>query len=884
MVAKTFLYSFLFFSMMLCSSYGQDVYDGKIRVRLSPEANETMLQTNGTIRRQSVSAEKGENISIGLQSVDALNKTYRARSIRRVFPYAGIHEAKQVNYGLHLWYEIDLDEHENVKEVARRYGFDNHIEIAEPVYTVKGEMNGAVSLASVVNDPDFKLQWHYQNTGQTGGVPGADIHLPEAWAIHTGRPEVVVAVIDGGVDHAHYDINDNMWINRAEYNGRTGVDDDGNGYIDDIYGYNFVRGYTYGLILPTSHGTHVAGTIAAVNNNGTGVSGIAGGDGTRRGASIMTCQIFLEGENRSSYGEEAIAYAANNGAVILQNSWGYVEEGVFPKSMETAINYFIDTAGKDADGKPRRNTPMAGGIVIFAAGNSNSYGDWYPARYNRVISVASVNHYGKRAYYSNYGNWVSISAPGGDTREKRQGGIYSTLPNNKYGYMQGTSMACPHVSGVAALILSRFGNENYTPAMLRARLLNTATSLAEFDPDNFRNMGAGLVNAENALQPDNGIPPDAINDIQASAPLSTSIQLSWTAPWDADNQKANSYRVAISKNPITAGNFNNSETIVAINKAKPAGELEEHRIFGLMPDNVYYAAVRSSDLWGNQSLISNVVSFVPVNHPPQIDGITDVRIRDVGPDKIIDLNTVFSDMDGDELTFTGSISNSLAQISITGSNLTIHPVSAGISNIRITARDPFGLSVSDDFEITISENRAPVVTSNSTLVVLKPNKSEELNLLDYFSDPEDDAISFTLETSSTLVNVEITGSLFKITALEHGSARLTVTGQDTYGAQSDVFTVDVQIDPYLPDKFNKLLIYPVPVESLLNYSFVLESDSEVEIRVIDMIGRLVFKTAKTRYLQGSHAATIDMSGWYHGMYLIQLLINEKLQDTKKIVN
>jgi len=598
----------------------------------------------------------------------------------------------------------------------------------------------------------------------------------------------------------------------------------------------------------------------------------------------MTCQIFLEGENRSSYGEEAIAYAANNGAVILQNSWGYIEEGVFPRSMETAINYFIDTAGKEADGRPRRNTPMAGGIVIFAAGNNNSYGNWYPARYNRVVSVASINHYGKRAYYSNYGSWISISAPGGDTREKRTGGVYSTLSNNRYGYMQGTSMACPHVSGVAALVLSKFGNENYTPAMLRARLLNTATSLEEFDPVNYRNMGAGLLNAYNALQPDDGIPPDAINDLHDSNPLSTSILLSWTAPWDADNKKAHSYRVAISKNPITNSNFNNAEILTAINRAKPAGEIEEHRIFGMLPDNTYYAAIRSFDLWGNQSGLSNVISFVPVNHPPHSDGTCHTSIRDVGPDKIIDLNDFFSDIDGDELTFEGAISNSLAQISITGSNLTIHPVRAGISKIQITATDPFGLSVSDEFELTILENHAPVVSSNSTLLVLQPHKSAELDLLDYFSDPEDDPISFNLNSSSPLVKAEIAGSMLEITAEGHGSAALTVTGQDAYGALSEAFTVDVRIDPYLPDNSNKLFIYPVPVESLLNYSFVLEADSDVEIRVVDATGRLVFKTAKTRYLQGGHAATIDMTGWYQGVYLIQFLINEKHQDAKKIVN
>jgi gliding motility-associated-like protein len=195
--------------------------------------------------------------------------------------------------------------------------------------------------------------------------------------------------------------------------------------------------------------------------------------------------------------------------VICQNSWGYKEENANVNSDSEAINYFINNAGKQPDGSARPGTKMKGGIVIFAAGNENSSGRHYPAYYNFVTSVSAIGYDGKRAYYSNYGTWVDIAAPGGDAYHGMNGGvILSTIPTNStytykqgtgYGWMQGTSMACPHVSGVAALILSKYGSENYTPDMLRNRLVDSTRSLAAYDPTYASLMGKGLLDAEKAL-------------------------------------------------------------------------------------------------------------------------------------------------------------------------------------------------------------------------------------------------------------------------------------------------------------------------------------------------------------------------------------------------
>jgi gliding motility-associated-like protein len=222
----------------------------------------------------------------------------------------------------------------------------------------------------------------------------------------------------------------------------------------------------------------------------------------------MSCQIF-EGDKSSSITDQAIVYAADNGAVICQNSWGYDNPDVYNPSELTAIQYFINNAGKDKNGNPRPGTKMNGGIVIFAAGNDDSNGKWYPAYSDNVTAVSAIGYNGKKAYYSNYGSWVDIAAPGGDAYHGMRGGtILSTIPTNSsheykestgYGWMQGTSMACPHVSGVAALILSKYGSATYTPDMLRKRLTDSVSSLAAYDPTYASLMGKGLLNAERAL-------------------------------------------------------------------------------------------------------------------------------------------------------------------------------------------------------------------------------------------------------------------------------------------------------------------------------------------------------------------------------------------------
>ena len=316
------------------------------------------------------------------------------------------------------------------------------------------------------DDPELEWQWHYYNDGSLDDylcVAGADINLLNAWKYTAGDNRVIVAVSDGGVMADHKDLADNMWVNEAEKNGTQGVDDDGNGYVDDVHGYNFVS--NNGRVTADAHGTHVAGTIAAVNNNGYAVCGIAGGTGNGDGVKIMSIQIF-EGEDGcySSTIAKGVKYAADNGAVIINNSWGYEPETYLSDKeyedwdsvLKGAFAYFKSNA--------RLEGVMEGGLVVFAAGNESFSTSSYPAAYHDYISVSAMSSDFTASYYTNYGPGVNVCAPGGDAYYGTFLTIssVSTTEKDGYEYMQGTSMACPHVSGCAALAVSYALKQGYT--------------------------------------------------------------------------------------------------------------------------------------------------------------------------------------------------------------------------------------------------------------------------------------------------------------------------------------------------------------------------------------------------------------------------------------
>jgi len=350
------------------------------------------------------------------------------------------------------------------------------VEYVEPNYVYR--------IDKTPNDPLFTKSWGLKNIGQSDvrgpGTVGVDVNVEKAWDLTTGSKNVVVAVIDTGVDYTHPDLKENMWVNEAEANGKAGVDDDGNGYVDDVYGYNF-SGAT-----PTAdpkddhgHGTHCAGVIGASGDDGKGLVGV------NWNTRIMAVKFLSASGSGSTDGAiKAVEYAVKNGASVLSNSWG---GGGFSQALRDVI----ETSNK------------AGSVFVAAAGNNSSSNDQtptYPASYDvaNIISVAAIDNNANLARFSNFGkNRVHVAAPGVN--------VYSTVLNGAYENMSGTSMATPHAAGVIALLRSY--DDKLTNLEVKERIIATATKTTKLKN---KVRSSGYVNAYNALT--NTIAPPDLND------------------------------------------------------------------------------------------------------------------------------------------------------------------------------------------------------------------------------------------------------------------------------------------------------------------------------------------------------------------------------------
>ena len=427
----------------------------------------------------------------GRTLVSEFSEKVQLRSLTPVFTISPGKEEVARRHNLHRWFRVEFEGMDKSEAAVRLTTFEDVTKVqfnktivpaSDLHFTPYVPMHKEFAAVDLpFNDPLLGDQWHYINTGKNSSantaVEGADIAVKDAWKLTGGDRRIIVAIIDSPVMYDHPDLAANMWKNEKEIPDNN-VDDDGNGYVDDIYGWNCEARngkISWSGENASGHGTHVAGIVGAVNGNNEGISGIAGGNGTDKGVRMMSCQIFENGEQSNmDASAEAFVYAAQNGASIAQCSFGLInspyqsdkEYADLYGAEYDAVQFFLDKDNNNSD-------ILDGNIIIAAAGNDRKPYASYPAGLEEVVSVTGIGpDFLPGVNYTNYGLGCNIAAPGGDfyigditSYEYNRSRVLSTFINtvkdpdlntdgHYYAYMQGTSMACPHVSGVAALGLS----------------------------------------------------------------------------------------------------------------------------------------------------------------------------------------------------------------------------------------------------------------------------------------------------------------------------------------------------------------------------------------------------------------------------------------------
>jgi subtilisin family serine protease len=468
------------------------------------------------------------------------------------------------------------------------------------------ESNDIIRIDRLPNDADFSKLYGLHNEGGTGGTVDADIDAAEAWDITTGSKDVVVGIIDTGVDYTHPDIAPNYWTNPGETGTdaqgndmqTNGIDDDNNGFVDDFRGWDFANGDN-DPIDDHDHGTHCAGTIGAAGNDGVGVVGV------NWNVSMVGIKFLTgSGSGTTAHAIQSIEYGTTLGLTLTSNSWG---GGGFSQPMKDAIE----------------EANSADVLFIAAAGNSGANNDsnpHYPSTYDNdnIIAVAATDHNDGRASFSCYGlNSVDLGAPGKD--------IYSTTKGGTYSSFSGTSMATPHVSGVIALVKAQFPDA--TGAELKSRVMNTADPVSSLSG---KTVTGGRINAASALENDT-LAPNAPSDILVASAGLTTVSLSWFAAGDDGAQGvARRYEVRKSENPIrNPGDWDNADTVDAAVVITPGRTAVTGQLVGLPFNSEGFIAIRAFDNVGNVGPVSATVAFatqrvavVSENNAESMDGVT----------------------------------------------------------------------------------------------------------------------------------------------------------------------------------------------------------------------------------------------------------------------
>lgn len=875
------------------------ILSGWVRIKLADDA---MPLSEGMFTRGSVDS--------GNAALDEIAAQLGATEIRRVFRDAGRFEARHRRYGMHLWYDIKLGDGVPVSRAETGIAGIDGVAHVQPIYKAKiaAHMPAEVARAryhmpSVMpaaidserpvlaagdypfNDPGLPAQWHYYNDGHVGqyALEGADINLFKGWEINTGNPDVVVAVLDMGVDYDHEDLAANMWINEGEIPG-NGIDDDGNGYVDDIYGYNFA--YDTGTIDAGYHATHIAGTIAAVNGNGVGVCGIAGGSGSGDGVRIMSVE-WTDNRVTEIPNYDMFAYAADMGAVIASCSWDVESPSIAP-DLQTAIDYFCDNAGMDDTNEDGINDvqtgPMKGGLVMVAAGNLGLNELRFPAYYDRVVCVAAMGPDYDVTSYSNYSSDVDILAPGGQTDYGNEYGVYSTYPDNQYEYIDGTSMATPHVSGVAALIVSEYGGPDFTAEDCRKRLLSSFRPISPLaNPARANQVGVGMLDASLITTTDPGDFSGQLEDYGGEG-LPDSVRIYCRVP--ADNNGMPVAKYVVDYAVTGTGEW----TSLELANTMDVGETY-HYDLNLVQETTYDFSMKAVDRFGHESdpVTFSATSLRHTNRAPYVrSAIPDQTVERAGENSLrrYTLSHHFTEPDeafGDYLTFsvTSSDESVVEAILENTDALTLMPLKKGVSTIVVRATDKWGAYVEDEFTFTVNndayDNERPYILKQFGTVEIDGVGSEHVvtyDLTQYFFDAnleDGDVLTYSVDNSSpAVVDVVIDGSVMTVTPLDYGQAEVTVTATDLAGVEDPTAsrpatsTLSVKVGNAVAAD-GDMTITASPVGDELNITLSNSNAESVSVAIYDGAGRLVLQ--RNERLNGG-IVSVPVAGFTPGVYTV----------------
>lgn len=856
---------------------GDDVIDDVIRIKVTPElASE--------LRGIGADDQPVDLRSIPCSDLRSLS-SLGAKTIRPVFPLEARFEKRMKRAGLHLWYDLQLDPRSDTASATRaisslqdipgvtqiervpRYGRQGSLDNM-PFSMVRNSESRPDRVQYPFNDPELYKQWHYFNVGANlKSQKGADINLFDAWKRETGSPDVIVAVIDGGVFYKHEDLAQNIWTNPSP--GTSGP------YVNDLHGYNFADN-TADIVFD-AHGTHVAGVIAAVNNNGIGVCGVAGGDGSPdSGARIMVCDAF--GAHEGQAFERAFVYAANHGAVIAQNSWGGAK--FMSPSLKDAIDYFITYAGCDDEGNQLPTSPMKGGVVLFAAGNESSDEITYPAAYGPVISISGMAPDWKKAYYTNRGPWVDLMCPGGDLHYPG-GQIYSTSvavkkdeaghilsAQDKYEYMQGTSMACPHASGVAALIVSHFGGQGYTRQMCERNLL-TALRPMDIDmvnPSAIGILGQGYLDADRALDVDGMKSPNAPQDVRIVSGY-RDLKIIFTAVADEDDKTAASYLLYFTdKEPLTKDTFRGVRSTKYSGLGYQKGDPVTIECNDLAINHTYYYAVVSRDRWGHESEPVFFSAHTLNNSAPQLS-MSEKKIRLTGSETDV-LEVKVTDPEGHSWQYTTRGDRIGVEDERRDDVVLLHfsaRGSIGEHHFTLIVTDQYGASSEVPIGFEVYANASPVLLKPIILQYMPLGSPTRINLPDHFSDADGHQIAYSVSSSSPSVlaaSLDADGRL-TLTPSSKGKSAVQIRASDTQGGE--IYTT---LQVTVVDDLLVYHVYPVPTYGDLHVVLA-DKAKDASVYVVSGEGADVF--SKKGLSAGDH--TLDLTRLSGGSYLLVVECN-----------